>query len=199
MKLPSCLAFALLLGAAPGGHDLTLQIVDEAGRPVEDAVATLKPDDGIPAGAARLPTTAVMVQQNIAFGPHVLIVPMGATVQFPNRDKVRHHIYSFSKPARFEMKLYSRDETRSHSFPTVGTVALGCNIHDRMSGFIRVVDTPFAAKSSADGIIQLRDVPSGNASLVVWHASAKGRDSELPARIAMPSSAVSKRITVTLR
>lgn len=199
MKLPICLAFVLLLGAAPGGHDLTLQLVDDAGRPVEDAVAMLRLDGGIPAGAARLPNSAVMVQQNIAFGPHVLIVPMGATVQFPNRDKVRHHIYSFSKPARFEMKLYGRDETRSHSFPAIGTVALGCNIHDKMSGFIRVVDTPFAAKSGADGVIQLRDVPSGNATLVIWHARAKGRDGEMPIRIAMPGSAVSRRITVALR
>ncbi|MBA3836664.1 MAG: methylamine utilization protein [Zymomonas sp.] len=189
----------LLLGAAPGGHDLTLQIVDESGRPVEDAVATLKPDNGLPDGAARLPATAVMVQQNIAFGPHVLIVPTGATVQFPNRDKVRHHIYSFSRPARFEMKLYGKDETRSHSFPAIGTVALGCNIHDRMSGFIRVVDTPFAAKSNAGGAIQLRDVPSGNATLVIWHPRAKGRDGELPLRIAMPAAAVSKRITLALR
>ena len=84
----------------------------------------------------------VMAQENISFSPHVLIVPVGATVAFPNHDRVRHHVYSVSKPKKFDIKLYGRDETRTEAFDKPGVVALGCNIHDQMSGFIIVVDTP---------------------------------------------------------
>ena len=65
-------------------------------------------------------------------------MPVGATVSFPNRDKVRHHVYSFSAAKKFDLKLYGRDETRSVVFDKPGVVALGCNIHDVMSGFIVV-------------------------------------------------------------
>ena len=59
-----------------------------------------------------------MAQQNIAFVPHVLIVPVGSSVTFPNRDKVRHHVYSFSKAKKFDLKLYGKDETRDRSCST---------------------------------------------------------------------------------
>ena len=131
--------------------DLDLRLVDAAGKPVADAVVTVHPAGGVPKRPISFPWGTTMVQQNITFTPHVLIVPVGATVRFPNRDKVRHHIYSFSKPARFEIKLFGRDESRSYTFTSAGAVALGCNIHDTMSAFIKVVDTPFAAKSNAAG------------------------------------------------
>ncbi|WP_328279600.1 hypothetical protein [Sphingobium sp.] len=101
---------AIGIPAARAG-DLDLKIVDAAGRPVSDAVVTVRPAGGVPAGPIRFPWGTTMVQENIAFAPHVLIVPVGATVRFPNHDKVRHHVYSFSKPAKFEIKLFGKDET----------------------------------------------------------------------------------------
>ena len=165
---------------------LALRLTDRAGHPIEDAVVTVVPAiRGAKPPAFTWP--AEMVQKNIAFIPHVLIVPVGATVRFPNRDAVRHHIYSFSKPARFEMKLYGRDETRSYTFTTAGTVALGCNIHDRMTGFIRVVDTPFAAKSDRLGALSIDGLSAGIARVTIWHPRLKTRDNEMTLPLPVPA------------
>jgi plastocyanin len=115
----------------------------------------------------------VMAQKDIAFAPYVLIVPAGSSVTFPNRDTVRHHVYSFSAVHRFELKLYGREERRTELFDKPGVVALGCNIHDRMAAYIDVVDTRFAAKTDADGVAVISGLPSGAARLKVWHPFAK--------------------------
>jgi plastocyanin len=119
---------------------------------------------------------SVMAQRNIAFDPHVLIVPVGSSVSFPNQDKVRHHVYSVSKTKNFDLKLYGRDETRSVVFDRPGVVALGCNIHDAMSGIIIVVDTPFAAQADSSGHVVLTGVPAGTATVRLWHPSIRAPD-----------------------
>lgn len=192
------MALSTPLGAAAG--ELDLRVLDGAGRPVADAVVTVHPASG----ALRLPAAFaggnMMVQQNIAFAPNVLIVPVGATVSFPNKDKVRHQIYSFSKPAKFEIKLFARDETRSYRFTTAGAVALGCNIHDAMSGFIKVVDTPYAAKSGADGRVRLTGLLGGMARVTVWHPKARGKDNETAFSTALVATGtVSRAVTLPLR
>lgn len=190
---------SLLASPAIAG-DLDLKLVDAAGRPVSDAVVTVRPAGGIPAGAIRFPWGTTMTQQDVAFAPHVLIVPVGATVRFPNKDKVRHHIYSFSKPARFEIKLFGQDETRSYTFTSAGAVALGCNIHDQMSGFIKVVDTPFATKSNAAGQARIGGLATGTAQVTVWHPLLKGKDNELLLNIPVPASgSVGKTVPLALR
>lgn len=193
--------FALLCTTAPAlAGDLTLKLVDAAGRPVNDAVVTVRPAGGIPPGPIRFPWSTTMVQQNIAFAPHVLVVPVGTTVRFPNKDKVRHHVYSFSKPAKFEIKLFGQDESRSFTFTTAGAVALGCNIHDQMSGFIKVVDTPFAIKSDGSGTARINGMATGTAQVTVWHPLLKAKDNEIILNIPIPASgAASKTVPLTLR
>lgn len=193
--------FALLLGtSAAHAGDLDLKIVDAAGKPVNDAVVTVRPAGGVPDGPIRFPWGTTMVQENIAFSPHVLIVPVGATVRFPNHDKVRHHIYSFSKPAKFEIKLFGKDETRSYMFKTAGAVALGCNIHDQMSGFIKVVDTPFAAKSGANGQVRISGLAAGTAQVTIWHPLMKAKNNEQLLLVPIPGSgSVGRSASVALR
>lgn len=187
-------------GAPAWAGDINLKIVDAAGRPVTDAVVTVRPAGGVAAGPIRFPWGTAMVQQNINFAPHVLIVPVGATVIFPNKDKVRHHIYSFSKAAKFEIKLFGQDETRSYTFKSIGAVALGCNIHDQMAGFIRVVDTPFAAKSNAAGQAQITRLATGTAQITVWHPLLKGKDNEMILNMPIPASGtVTKTVPLALR
>ena len=158
----------LLYGSAAAAADLTISVKTGAGRPVADAVVTVHPASG--AGPpTRFPWSLQVDQRNMRFEPFVLIVPAGAEVSFPNRDAVRHHVYSFSKTKPFELKLYGRDESRSVRFERAGVVALGCNIHDGMVAFLKVVDTPFAAKSDASGAVVLRGLPGGAAEVRVWH------------------------------
>lgn len=193
------LATGLLATPACAGT-VAVHVVDAQGRPVPDAVVTIHPAAGVPAGPIRFPWGQTMLQKDIAFNPGTLIVPVGATVAFPNADKVRHHVYSFSKPARFELKLFGRDETRSYTFRTAGAVALGCNIHDSMRGFIKVVDTPFANKTDAGGTTRIAGVTGGWATLTVWHPQMKARFNESSFPLSVPATGeTAQQIRLALR
>ena len=163
------LVVLLLLLALPvpvWAGDLTVELKTAAGQPAGDAVVSFKPAGGVPAATpARYAAPLRVEQNNIHFDPFILIVPVGAEVSFPNRDKVRHHVYSFSPAKRFELKLYGRDETRKVTFDRAGVVALGCNIHDQMIGFVVVLDTPYAAKVGPTGEVTLANLPPGGGVL----------------------------------
>lgn len=184
----------LLLPAAATAAPATIQVVGADGRPLAGAVVSLT----FPSVAAPVPRgTYTMAQRNIAFEPHVMIVPMGATVSFPNLDKVRHHVYSFSPPKKFELKLFGRDETRSITFDKPGAVALGCNIHDAMNGVIFVTATPYAAVTGADGQVRMTLAASGPATLSVWHPSIRAKDNILSQRATVTGAGL--RTTLQIR
>ena len=176
MRIP--VFFFLLAGLAQPAvaAELTFALKTPAGQPVKDAVITFKPASGAPSPKVAGPY--VMTQQDIQFHPFVLVVPTGADVTFPNHDKVRHHVYSFSAAKRFELKLYGRDETRSVRFDKPGVVALGCNIHDNMSAFIDVVDTPYVGKTDERGEAVLSDLPAGAGTITVWQPYLKAPRNE---------------------
>jgi plastocyanin len=193
--------FILLSGsAAARAADLTVDVRNAQGKPVPDAVATLYPAQGARSGPIHFDWPMEMVQQNLQFHPFVLIVPAGTTVAFPNRDDVRHHVYSFSPAHPFELKLYGRDETRTVRFDHPGAIALGCNIHDNMIAFIKVVDTAYAAKSGADGAVTVRGAPAGQAVLHVWHPYMRTPGNEIVRTITLPRAGVAhETVVVDLR
>ncbi len=196
MKQLLVLLCGLIAATSSPAATLDLQLVDAGGTPVSDAVVTVATGRSIPAGF-QFPGGSTMRQQNIMFVPHTLIVPVGATVGFPNFDRVRHHVYSFSKPARFELKLFGRDQTRSFRFTSSRAVAIGCNIHDRMSGYIKVVDTPFAGLSGNDGRIRIAGLPEAPVKVIVWHPQLRAGGNELAVQLA-PNGAA-HRIVLDLR
>lgn len=169
---------AALLASAAHAAPVNIDVRGADGRPLAGAVVIIDTPRKS-AGPVKFDYAYEMAQQNIAFSPHVLIVPMGASVAFPNHDKVRHHVYSFSKAKKFDLKLYGKDETRAVVFDKVGVVALGCNIHDSMSGFVVVVDTPFAVQTDANGHATFTGVPVGSASVRVWHPTIHAADNML--------------------
>lgn len=191
-------AFAL---ATPGqAASLVVDLRDASGAPLADAVVSVQATGRATPRPSGFPWGSQIVQQNIQFQPRVLIVPTGAAVAFPNRDSVRHHVYSFSKPKRFELKLYGRETARAVTFDKGGTVALGCNIHDAMQGFIRIVDTAWANKSDARGRVVIEGVSPGPAVLTVWHAGARAKNQEASFVIAVPQSGtLARAVTVPLR
>jgi plastocyanin len=163
--------------SATGALEATVK--DDRGAPVLDAILTLTP---VGAGAATPhAATAVMDQQNKEFVPSVLPVPVGTAVTFPNRDNIRHHVYSFSSPKRFELPLYIGTPAAPVVFDKPGVVVLGCNIHDWMVGYIYVVATPYFGRTAADGRITLADVPPGSYEARIWHPRMRG-ESEKTAR-----------------
>ncbi len=168
--------------------------------PVRDAVVMVYPKAGGATGPIRFGWKNDMAQSNIAFSPGTLIVPAGATVRFPNLDKVRHSIYSFSKNAKIDIQLYGRDETRTHTFAVPGSVALGCKIHDQMRGYIKVVDTPYAAKTDQNGQVRIAQLPGGAATVKVWHPALRSRTGEQVEAVTLTAGqATSRAVAVELR
>jgi plastocyanin len=191
---------AMMVATASVAADLTVVVRTGAGRPVTDAVVSLYPAAGTPpASQAHFDWPMRMVQQHLQFSPFVLIAPAGASVAFPNLDPVRHHVYSFSESHPFELKLYGRDETRTVHFDHLGVIALGCNIHDQMIAFIKVVDTPYAAKTGANGEAVLRDVPTGAATMRVWHPYMKSPANEVTRTVTVAHGGARVSVSVEVR
>lgn len=197
--LASGLAALAAIGAqASPANGVRVQVVDERGAPVRDAVVELD-TKAKATGPIRFPWRLAMAQKSLQFVPGTLIVPKGGTVAFPNLDQVRHSIYSFSKPAKFSIDLYGRDQTRSQSFAIAGSVAIGCNIHDQMRGYIRVVDTPYAGKTDGNGIVTLEALPAGAATLTIWHPALRAPGNEIVQTIAIGPGTASRKIPIRLR
>jgi len=192
------LLLALPLPALAG--ELTVDLKSLSGQPVSDAVVSFKPASGAATIPVKFSAPLKVEQSDIHFDPFILIVPVGSEVSFPNKDKVRHHVYSFSAAKRFEIKLYGRDETRKITFDKTGVVALGCNIHDQMMGFIVVLDTPYAAKVGSSGQATLANIPPGGGVLTVWQPFMRGRDNQAVQQIVIPASgAAHASFTLSLR
>jgi plastocyanin len=200
----SCFALAAFLGFvsfavhAASGATMRVQVVDQRGLPLRDAVVELNAAGGR-SGAISFPWRMAMAQKDLQFVPGTLIVAKGSTVAFPNLDRLRHSVYSFSRIARFTIELYGRDQTRTQAFPIAGTVALGCNIHDSMRGYIRVVETPFAGKTDRNGFVTLSALPTGSARLTVWHPRLRAPGNETSQAIAVAAGNGSRQVQVQLR
>jgi plastocyanin len=157
---------ALFALAIIPAHALTIDVVDSQGKPLVDAVVFL---ESAQARRAVQPAARAEVgQSNKQFVPGVSVVPVGTSVHFPNRDTVRHHVYSFSPTKKFELKLYIGTPAAPVLFDQAGVVVLGCNIHDQMVGWIVVVDTPYYARTPQNGRASI-EVPSGSYRLRSWH------------------------------
>ena len=153
--------------------ELTVDVLDATGAPIENAVVYAEPEIKVPPSEA----TAMIEQRGRQFNPLVTVVQTGTDIKFPNFDSVRHQVYSFSPAKTFELKLYSGVPSSPVKFDKAGTVVLGCNIHDFMLAFIQVVDTQYFAKTNKLGKATLHDLPNGNYTLKAWHyALAKEKD-----------------------
>jgi plastocyanin len=154
-------------------------VTDDKGKPVPDAVVSLTVV-GAPAPAPTK-TTLIMDQQNKEFVPYVLPIYVGTPVSFPNRDNIRHHVYSFSAPKKFELPLYIGTPAAPVVFDKPGVIALGCNIHDWMLAYVYVLATPYFTRTGADGKAQLEGLPPGTYEARVWHPRLRG-DTEKTAK-----------------
>lgn len=152
--------------------NVRVTVQDDAGNPVKDAVVYATNLDK----NAPLPhpvREAVMDQQDEEFVPYVLPVQAGTTVYFPNKDHIRHHVYSLFQPKKFELMLYKNSPPAPVLFDQPGVVVLGCNIHDWMIAYIFVLETPWFAKTGDDGKAELRDLPGGSYEVRAWHPLMK--------------------------
>lgn len=163
-----CLTAAMVaVGVAADEGRLVVTLTSTTGEPVEDAIVSATPLDGAPPPFSQAGEVEI-AQEGEEYVPYVTAVRVGTTVDFPNRDKVQHHLYSLSKPKRFEKPLYASGAKESVVFDKPGLVVLGCNIHDWMVGYVVVLETPYFAKSDSTGKVEIRGLPSGRYRIEVW-------------------------------
>jgi plastocyanin len=128
-----------------------------------------------------------LVQHNKSFEPHMLVVPVGSIVAFPNHDPFFHNVFSLFKGKRFDLGLYEAGSTRDVHFDKPGISYIFCNIHPQMSAVVVALDTPYYGISDSRGQVVIANVPSGKYTLRVWY------DSALPDTL----KAMSREITVS--
>ncbi len=156
---------ALLIVGTASVSAMDIHVLDANGAPLMNAVVVIEaplvePENEI----------AVMDQVDQQFEPTVLVVKKGQLVDFPNSDHIRHHVYSFSRAKRFEIKLYAGVPEAPLLFDQSGLVVLGCNIHDNMLGYIYVADTPYVGKTNQNGSVTIAVAPSLTVErITVWH------------------------------
>src|SRR6202007_1621725 len=109
-----------------------------------------------------------LVQKNKSFEPHILVVPAGSMVEFPNRDPFFHNVFSLFEGKRFDLGLYEAGSTRLVRFDRPGISYIFCNIHPEMSAVVIAVETPYYAISNQRGDLQIKNVPTGGSLLRVW-------------------------------
>jgi plastocyanin len=146
---------------------IAVQVNDASGKPLADVVLYAEPDAGV--ALPKNPKPVQIEQRGLKFMPLVSVVQAGSQISFPNNDRVRHHIYSFSPAKKFDQKLYSGVAAAPQVFDKAGTVVLGCNIHDRMIAYVKVLDTPYFAKSGLDGTARIELPAAGKYTLRAWH------------------------------
>jgi plastocyanin len=174
-----------LPGSMPGPVAVVsgrITMLDKGDRPAEDvgqAVVWL--------ASQRAPSAAPVEREIITaekqFSPHVLVVPAGSTISFPNHDPFNHNVFSLSEENPFDLGLYSRGETRSVRFARPGIVQVYCNVHAQMSAIVVVRDNPYFSQPAGDGSFSFRAVPAGKYQLHLWHERAPEviRDLAVPA------------------
>ncbi len=167
-----CASLAILsvVAAGAGASGIAVQVQDMAGKVLPDTVIYVE-GENIPAG--KPPARVEIEQKGLKFLPLVTVIQTGSKIFFPNKDKVRHHIYSFSAAHKFDQKLYSGEEAAPQLFDKAGTVVLGCNIHDKMLAYVKVVDTPYFAKTDGAGAARI-ELPPGKFTVKAWHFNTAG-------------------------
>ena len=128
-------------------------------------VVMLWPEHG---GKKRSPKTRIIEQRGKIFAPHVMAVPVGSTVSFPNYDPLFHNVFSISKAKGFDLGMYKSGESRDVKLDKPGIVRLGCNLHANMSAYLVVVDAPHYVVVGADGTFAFKYLAPGKYKVEAW-------------------------------
>ncbi len=189
---------ALLLGALPAvATTVEILALGSDGQPLPETVVFLESPE---ARAATRPLQgAEIVQVERRFVPRVTVVTTGTAVSFPNRDTVRHHVYSFSAIKPFDLKLYAGTPANPVGFDKAGIAVLGCNIHDHMIAWVVVVDTPHFAVAGASGVLRLDKVPPGSYRLRSWHAGLAPGTPAADEALVVPAGGARLQVKLPLR
>ena len=160
-------AAGIMTDAAVSGRIVILEKDNKPSEDLSDAVIYLEAPAMV--ATAGKPTTVEIAITDKTYAPHVVVVPVGSTVRFPNHDPFNHNVFSVSEPNSFDLGLYGRGETKSHTFDHPGLVRVYCNVHPRMVAYVLVMENRYYAQPGNDGSFTIDNVPAGRYRLHVWH------------------------------
>lgn len=174
---------------------------DVAPADLSDVVLWLKPLDRTASEVALAQQSRKrlqLTQKNKSFQPHVLVVPVGSAVDFPNRDPFFHNVFSLFDGKRFDLGLYEAGASNSVRFDRLGVSFLFCNIHPEMSAVVIAVDTPYHGVSDRAGKITIPNVPDGKYKMHVWYERSLPEDLKALLRIVSVSSTTKELGTISV-
>ena len=181
-RFPLALALLLLVSSELSAHVVTGKVMFLTKRgqnPVaNETLIWLDPIGRAPKrpGAAFNVTT-----RSKTFLPHVIAVPAGSTVNFPNEDPIAHNLFSLTPGNTFDLGLYRKGPGKPHTFDTPGVVNLYCNVHPTMSAVIHVMSTPYYGFADANGNYSF-DVPPGKYKVTAWSEQGGTTSTEIEVR-----------------
>lgn len=187
----SCRALLLLWLAAPGyvgspafAGPVSVQVLDPDGAALPGIVVYVETSDhSLPASRG---TAAIdILQKDRGFEPYVSVVQAVTSVTFTNLDDITHHIYSVTGGTRFSYTIRANEKTPALVIDKPGLIAMGCNIHDWMSGYLLVLETPYFALTDERGIAQFDIDQTGAYEVVAWHPQMP---EEIAARLEVPGA-----------
>jgi len=189
------LAVWILCSRAEAGSIL-VTIKDGQGTLVSDAVVYAKPNKPLVSLEKK---EAVIEQRDKQFVPYVTAIQVGTSVTFPNRDSVRHDVYSLSPAKEFELPLYAGIPAEPVTFDKEGFLTLGCRIHNWMVGYIAVLPTPYFQVTGKDGRTALENLPAGQYTVEVWRPLLKGAPEKFAQHVDLAEGSKELLFTLDLR
>jgi len=163
---PAVLLSLLLFCESALALPLTGRVV-VAGRGSGGSVPTIVYAEALDGRTPIQPGQFTLTQKNKAFSPHVLAIPVGSTVVFPNEDLIFHNVFSLSRPGSFDLGLYRNGDSKTQKFTVPTTLRVFCNIHPQMAAVILVLPTSYIAEADASGNYRL-DLPPGRYRITAW-------------------------------
>lgn len=194
LPLRACLLLACTFFSFAAAAQLPVLVLDQEGRPLANAVVESRHE-----ALQQTPSAiAVIDQVNKRFVPMVIAIARGQSVNFPNNDNIRHHVYSFSPIRQFSTELYADVHGDPILFDTPGIAVLGCNIHDSMVGYIYVSEFAHVGVTDAEGRVTLAmaELPP---SLSVWHPWSTDPDGRREVSALVPDADGTLRVQLNVR
>lgn len=171
------IAVLMLLTSTSIADEFTFYVNNAKGEAIPNAIVYLERADGEfqntnREGAKPINTSSVNIKQvDKSFSPYLTVANTGSSVTFTNQDDITHHIYSVAGPERFSFSLRAHEEHEISGVDQAGVVAMGCNIHDWMSGYLLLTETPYYAMTDEEGkaSIQIDLIASTRVIATAWH------------------------------
>ncbi len=188
------LLLALLLASCLSGAQTETVagkvVIQQNGKPIPSAAGAVVWLTPVKGEAPRPPEKVFrLVQKNKHFSPHLLVVPIGSAVLFPNEDPFFHNVFSVYEGTRFDLGLYESGSSKEVRFNRPGASYIFCNIHPEMSAVIMVMTTPYYATTNAAGDYSIEAVPPGDYEFSVWYESALPEQfKQLQRRVTIPAT-----------